>query len=119
MLLGEKLEILISRKQMSKTEFAEKIGVSKQTLYKYENDIVTNIPSDKIEIIANTLGISEAYIMGWESEEIMVEAIKDNLLSGMSERVKEYAIRLAQLSEAEQSGIFNMIDLMTKKEGKE
>ena len=27
MLLGEKLEILISRKQMSKTEFAEKIGI--------------------------------------------------------------------------------------------
>ena len=116
---GKRIKAERERNGFNQTEFAEKIGVSKQTLYKYENDIVTNIPSDKIEIIANTLGISEAYIMGWESEEIMVEAIKDNILSGMSERVKEYAIRLAKLSEAEQSGIFNMIDLMTKKEGKE
>nr|WP_242843822.1 MULTISPECIES: helix-turn-helix transcriptional regulator [Clostridia] len=36
------------------TELAEKIGVSKQTLYKYENNIVTNIPSYKIELIAKT-----------------------------------------------------------------
>lgn len=32
---------------MSQVEFADKINVSKQTLYKYENDIITNIPSDK------------------------------------------------------------------------
>ena len=32
---------------MSQVEFADKINVSKQTLYKYEDDIITNIPSDK------------------------------------------------------------------------
>ena len=48
------------------TELAEKIDVSKQTLYKYENDIVTNIPSDKIEQLAQALKISPAYLMGWD-----------------------------------------------------
>ena len=49
---------------MSQTDMADRIGVSKQTLYKYENDIITNIPSDKIEEISALTGVSPAYIMG-------------------------------------------------------
>lgn len=37
MLLGEKLEILIGRKGMSKTEFAEKIGITYRGLANYLN----------------------------------------------------------------------------------
>lgn len=50
----------------SQTEFAKMLHVSKQLLYKYENGIVTNIPSDKIELIAKLFHVSPAYIMGWE-----------------------------------------------------
>lgn len=55
--------------RISQTELAEKIGVSKQTLYKYENDIITNIPSDKIEAIARLAGLSPSYLMGWDDPE--------------------------------------------------
>lgn len=51
---------------LSQTELADKINVSKQTLYKYENNIVTNIPSSKIEELAKILHVSPAYLMGWE-----------------------------------------------------
>lgn len=51
---------------LSQTELAEKVKISKQTLYKYENNIITNIPSDKIEEIAKYLCVSPAYLMGWE-----------------------------------------------------
>lgn len=37
MLLGEKLEILIGRKNISKTEFAEKIGITYRGLANYLN----------------------------------------------------------------------------------
>ncbi len=37
MILGEKLEILISRKNMSKTEFAESIGITYRGLANYLN----------------------------------------------------------------------------------
>lgn len=50
-------------------DFANKIDVSKQTLYKYENNIITNIPSDKIEAISKVLNLSPMYIMGWEDLE--------------------------------------------------
>lgn len=61
---------------MSQTDMADRIGVSKQTLYKYENDIITNIPSDKIEEISALTGVSPAYIMGWETSQLPSEAIK-------------------------------------------
>jgi len=63
---GERIKLLREHINLSQTEMAEKIGVSKQTLYKYENDIITNVPSDKIEEIAKLTGASPAFIMGWE-----------------------------------------------------
>ncbi len=54
---------------LSQTELAERIGVSKQTLYKYENNIITNIPSDKIKDLARILGITPSILMGWEERE--------------------------------------------------
>jgi transcriptional regulator with XRE-family HTH domain len=63
--IGERIRELRIRLGLSQVEFANRIGVSKQTLYKYENGIITNIPSDKIEAIAREFGVSPATIMGW------------------------------------------------------
>ena len=66
---GERIRQMRESADLGLTELADKIGVSKQTLYKYENDIITNIPSDKIEAIAEVCNVSPAIIMGWELEE--------------------------------------------------
>lgn len=42
-------------------------GTTKQTIYKYETGVITNIPMGKIERIATFLDISPAYIVGWEN----------------------------------------------------
>ena len=63
---GEKITLLREERGLSQVDLAYQVGVSKQTMYKYENDIVTNIPSDKIELIATALRTSPAYIMGWD-----------------------------------------------------
>lgn len=63
---GERIKEAREKIGMSQTDMADKIGVSKQTLYKYENDVITNIPSDKIEAISHLTGVSPAYIMGWD-----------------------------------------------------
>lgn len=68
MTIGERIKSVREKLDMSQVAFADKISVSKQTLYKYENDIITNIPSDKIEEIAKIGGISPAYLMGWEDD---------------------------------------------------
>lgn len=69
MTVGERLKQLREKSGMSQVEFAAKLNVSKQNLYKYENNIITNIPSDKIEDAAKILNVSPSYIMGWDSPE--------------------------------------------------
>lgn len=63
---GERIKKLREARGLSQVELAEKINIGKQNLYKYENDIITNIPSDKIELIAEVLNSTPSYIMGWE-----------------------------------------------------
>lgn len=69
MSIGNRIKQLRTDMNMSQVDFASAIGVSKQTLYKYENGLITNIPSDKIELTAEICGVSPAYIMGWDIQE--------------------------------------------------
>ena len=64
---GQRIKTLRENMGIGLTELAEIVDVSKQTLYKYENDIVTNIPSDQIEAIADALHSTPQYIMGWDT----------------------------------------------------
>ena len=54
---------------MTQEQLAEKLGTSKQAIFKYENGIVTNIPSDKVEMMAKIFRVSPAYIMDWNEPE--------------------------------------------------
>lgn len=78
MTIGERIKKLREDKGISQTELADIIKTTKQNLYKYENNIITNIPSDKIEAIAKYFNISPSYIMGWE----------DNLERGLSKAIE-------------------------------
>lgn|GEM_PF-4663589 len=68
MTVGERIKALREEKNITQTELAEALDTTKQNIYKYENNIITNIPSDKIEAIASFFGVSPAYIMGWENQ---------------------------------------------------
>ncbi len=69
MTIGKRIKELREKRGMSQVDLADKISVSKQTLYKYENGIITNIPSDKIEGIAKVFNISPSYLMGWKDDD--------------------------------------------------
>ena len=66
--IGDRIRKQRILSNLSQTELAEKIQVSKQTLYKYENNIITNVPSDKIESIASVLNVTPAFLMGWDEK---------------------------------------------------
>ncbi|NBH82856.1 XRE family transcriptional regulator [bacterium C-53] len=70
MTIGDRIKNIRDKLNLSQVDFADKIDVSKQTLYKYENNIITNIPSNKIEAIAAIGRVSPAYIMGWDFSDI-------------------------------------------------
>ena len=57
---------------MTQEELATRLHTTKQTISKYEKDIVTNIPSDRIEAIATVLNSTPEYILGWKNEKIII-----------------------------------------------
>lgn len=74
---GKRIKFLREKINMSQDELAQKLNTTKQTIYKYETGIVTNIPSDKIEKIASIFHTSPAYIMGW-TDEIVPKSSNDS-----------------------------------------
>lgn len=68
MTVGDRIRQVRQEQDVTQQELADYIGVSKQAVYKYENNIVTNIPTDKVDAIAKRLKVSPAYLMGWEEQ---------------------------------------------------
>lgn len=79
MKIGDRIKKKRLENKLSQTELAQKIGVSKQTLYKYENSIITNIPSDKVGLLSISLDTSPSYLMGWEETKSKTEATENQL----------------------------------------
>lgn len=108
MTVGDRIRKLRENRDMTQVELADKIDASKQTVYKYENNVVTNIPSDTIEKIAKVFNVSEAYLMGWETEfkdrAILEAHITDD--DALMRRLKKYM----ELSQEKKDLILNMID---------
>lgn len=82
MTIGQRIRDRRERLGLGQTELADRVGISKQTLYKYENGIITNIPSDKIEAISKVLNSSPGYLMGWSDNIDYVVMAEDTPTSG-------------------------------------
>jgi transcriptional regulator with XRE-family HTH domain len=68
MSVGEKIKLLREQKGFTQEDLASAIKTTKQTIYKYETGIITNIPLDKLEKIAQLLNVPAAYLAGWDKE---------------------------------------------------
>ena len=68
MTIGERIRSLRYAREYPQSFLADSVGIKKQTLYKYENGIITNIPIDNLIAIANALGVSPAYLIGCDEE---------------------------------------------------
>lgn len=66
MTVGDRIREARTKAGKTQEEVAKAVDTTKQAIYKYENNIVTNIPMDKLETIARALGTTQAYLMGWE-----------------------------------------------------
>lgn len=64
--MGQKIYALRKEKGMTLEELGDKVGVGKSTVRKWENGMIANMKRDKILKISEVLGVSPAYLMGWE-----------------------------------------------------
>lgn len=96
MSIGKRIKELRLQKNFTLEYVGGIIGASKQNLYKYENEIITNIPSDKIEKLAVLYEVSPCYIMGWEIPQKAESALSEaetaiiKKYNGLNEKGKEY-----------------------------
>jgi transcriptional regulator with XRE-family HTH domain len=77
---GERIKHLREQQNMTQEELARRLNTTKQTISKYEKNIVTNIPSDRIEAIAIVLNSTPEYILGWEKVQKKADTITDVVL---------------------------------------
>jgi len=53
---------------LSYQDLADKTGMSKSTLQRYETGFIKNIPLSKVEALAKALRVTPEYLMGWEEK---------------------------------------------------
>ena len=64
--MGKKIHELRMQKGMTLEELGNIVGVGKSTVRKWENGIIANMKRDKILKVSVALGVSPAYLMGWQ-----------------------------------------------------
>ena len=71
--MGERIKELRIAKGYTQEELGKKLGLKKAAIQKYENGDVENIKRSKIKLLADVLGVTPSYIMGWEEPSTTLE----------------------------------------------
>lgn len=64
--IAKRLKSLRTEKQLSLQELADRTGLTKSTLQRYETGNIGNIPLSKIDILAKGLSVNPHTILGWD-----------------------------------------------------
>lgn len=70
---GERIRFAREQKKLTQEELAKSLNTTSQTIYKYERDIVTNIPVERVAALSRRLGVSVAYIIFGSDEKSAVQ----------------------------------------------
>ena len=90
--IGERIRILREQNDLTLDDVAKICGTSRQSIYKYENNIVTNIPCDRIISLCTALKVSPSTLLGWGENHTIS-------LSGLSQEKRELIDMIKILSE--------------------
>lgn len=66
MKIGDNIKKRRIELELTQEEVASYLSTTKQTIHKYEMGVVTNIPTDKIEKLAEILKTTPTDLMGWK-----------------------------------------------------
>lgn len=92
--LGEKIRNIRKSKNMTLEQLGEKVGVGKSTVRKWENGMISNMRQDKIAKLADALGTTPSFLMGWKEPD-PTKRIKRN--TPAEELAKEFDVDVDRL----------------------
>ena len=72
-MLSRKLKMYRERAGLSVNELAEMLGTARQTIYKYETGIISNIPYERITQLASALGVQVSELVGEQNDSAKYE----------------------------------------------
>ena len=111
MSIGSKIKQRRQEVSISVDELAQKLNVSRTTIYRYEKGEISKMPTETLEKIARILNTTPAYFMGWnDSPEIKsnILSIYNQLEQPRQEKVIDFARE--QLEEQENSNIISIFN---------
>ncbi|MGM9643045.1 MAG: helix-turn-helix domain-containing protein [Eubacteriales bacterium] len=113
--MAQKIKNLRQQRGMTLEQVANIVGVGKSTVRKWETGMIANMKRDKIALLAQALGTTPAYLMGWQDEdeenpyELQLLTAFDKLgiddqklvAQAVDDSVKNHTLPMMQLSKGE------------------
>ncbi|MBX8938527.1 XRE family transcriptional regulator [Enterococcus gilvus] len=90
--IGERMKMRRKQLKLSADVVAERLGVSRSTIFRYEKGEIEKLPTNILDDIAKILQTTPAYLMGWESDNISsIETIYNQLIPERQSKVYNFA----------------------------
>lgn len=102
--------------RMSLQDVADKVGVSKTTIMRWENGDIENMKRDKIEKLSSVLGISPLQILDIKRYQNQEHFIDSEIGKSQLTRILKYAAILSEFSEENRKDVEKYIDLIKLKD---
>lgn len=83
--IGSRIRLAREALDITQEQLGKLCGTTKQTIFKYECGIVSNIPLDRLEALAHHLQTTPAYLLGWTDNK---EAASLYISANTAERIK-------------------------------
>lgn len=79
--LGVRIKELRNKNGFTQEELAEKLGVKKVSIQKYENGSIVNLKFDTIKKLADIFEVNPSFLVGWDKfdKELNVTQIKEEV----------------------------------------
>ena len=92
--IGEKIKTLRIQQGLTLEQVGNAVGVGKSTVRKWETGSIKNMRRDKIASLADVLGTSPAYLMGWDD----TSSTPDNE-DGLNEEKRKFIEKISKMDD--------------------
>ena len=90
--IGERMKLRRKELKLSADVVAEKLGVSRSTIFRYEKGDIEKLPTNILDDIAEVLKTTPAFLMGWEDGNVpSIETIYKQLNPERQTKVYNFA----------------------------